>query len=245
MLTIPWLRPLSPMNNRIYPCNATPQRPHGFVFAHRWLLVLVTLFVLSVNELHVLAVSPRLLGAWSPATSMRTARVYHTAILLPTDRVLVMGGVAASGAILSGVEVYDPRTGRWATGAPMRSARAGVTAVLLPTGRVLVAGGASGTAGPGPVLRSAELYDLRTGRWTATGAMTTARYNRTPQGWRPSMDAAQGGPEASDEGVFLGRIRLLKGREYRLALDIGEGKRVRIRPWNEAHRRSHERPFPP
>ena len=61
----------------------------------------------------------------------------------------------------------------------MRSARAGVTAVLLPTGRVLVAGGASGTAGPGPVLRNAELYDLRTGRWTATGAMTTARYNYT------------------------------------------------------------------
>jgi len=179
MRTIPWLRPLSPMNNRIYPCNATPQRPHGCVFAPRWLLVLVTLFVLSVNALHVLAVNPRLLGAWSPATSMRTARVYHTAILLPTGRVLVMGGVAASGAILSGVEVYDPRTSRWATGAPMRSARAGVTAVLLPTGRVLVAGGASGTAGPGPVLRSAELYDLRTGRWTATGAMTTARYNYT------------------------------------------------------------------
>jgi len=54
---------MSPMNNRIYPCNATPQLPHGFVFAHRWFLVLVTLFVLSVNELHVLAVSPSML-AW-------------------------------------------------------------------------------------------------------------------------------------------------------------------------------------
>ena len=48
----------------------------------------------------------------------------------------------------------------------MTTARADATASLLGNGRVLVAGGGNPSA-----LRSAELYDPSTGRWSATGSM--------------------------------------------------------------------------
>lgn len=116
-------------------------------------------------------------GAWRAAASMAIARAYHSEVLLPDGRVLILGGVGAAGSILSRVEVYDPRTGRWTRARGMSVARAGVTAVLLRTGRVLVAGGASGAAGSGTVLASAALYDPASGVWASTGRMTTARYD--------------------------------------------------------------------
>ena len=56
----------------------------------------------------------------------------------------------------------------------MHGPRAEHAATLLPDGKVLVAGGAFDLDGEG-VLASAELYDPKTGSWTATGSMTTAR----------------------------------------------------------------------
>lgn len=54
----------------------------------------------------------------------------------------------------------------------MVTPRSDFTATLLANGSLLIAGG---VASDGTVLKSAELYDPVTGKWTATGDMKTAR----------------------------------------------------------------------
>src|SRR5437867_3794750 len=71
-----------------------------------------------------------------------------------------------------------PRTGHpaaWVVSGSMLEARTGHTATLLSDGRVLVAGGFNGST----PLASAELYDPRSGSWTATGNMTHWHNNHT------------------------------------------------------------------
>jgi hypothetical protein len=71
---------------------------------------------------------------------------------------------------------YDPGTGTFAATGPMATARGFVTATRLSDGRVLIAGGDPGSWDQsGPELASTELYDPRTGTFSATGSMTTPR----------------------------------------------------------------------
>ena len=108
-------------------------------------------------------------GTWAPTGPLVTARVQHTATLLPTGKVLVAGG-----AFTSSAELYDPAAGTWTTTASLSTARGRHTATLLPSGQVLVTGGQSS---PTVFLSSAELYDPTQGTaiWTATASMSAAR----------------------------------------------------------------------
>src|SRR2546426_3039919 len=54
-------------------------------------------------------------GVWSLTGSMSTARYAHTATLLSSGKVLVAGGIDASGAPLASAELYDPAAGTWST----------------------------------------------------------------------------------------------------------------------------------
>ena len=58
----------------------------------------------------------------------------------------------------------------------MHDARIEGTATLLTDGRVLVAGG---IGADGSFLRSAELYDPATERWTVTGSLSAGRFGHT------------------------------------------------------------------
>ena len=73
------------------------------------------------------------------------------------------------------------RAPSWTVTGIMTAARLGGTATLLPDGRVLVAGGIRGTTDQGVAhaIGTAELYDPRTGSWTATGTMRTPRQGHT------------------------------------------------------------------
>jgi hypothetical protein len=133
-------------------------------------------------------------GTFSPTGSMTTTRASQTATLLSDGRVLIVGGTTSGDIsarkILASAELYDPKTGTFSPTGSMTTGRGGQTATLLSDGRVLIAGGsdfrviAEGSASPGyvlsgNVLASAELYDRKTGTFSPTGSMTTARVGQT------------------------------------------------------------------
>src|SRR6266496_3975769 len=80
-------------------------------------------------------------GTWAATGSLNTARVRHTASLLPNGMVLVAGGFDTSGFFTSSAELYDPASGTWTATGSLNTGRYGHTASLLPNGMVLVAGG--------------------------------------------------------------------------------------------------------
>ncbi|WP_163863891.1 Kelch repeat-containing protein [Myxococcus eversor] len=102
-------------------------------------------------------------NVWTVAAPMTFERSSHTATLLPSGKVLVVGGAADSTGGGRIPELYDPETNSWV---PVASAsvtgRANHFALLLPSGKVLVAGGNS----------TAELYDVATNSWAAATGLT-------------------------------------------------------------------------
>jgi hypothetical protein len=119
----------------------------------------------AVSELY----DPKTNG-WTATGGLNTARTYHTAVLLKTGAVLVVGGLA--GGATSSCELYSPSTGKWIAAASTNVARYLNGTTLLPDGKVLVTGGTI-TKYP---MNSAELYDPTGNTWTPTGNMTTGRY---------------------------------------------------------------------
>jgi galactose oxidase-like protein len=107
---------------------------------------------------------------WSATGSMLTARVARTAVVLKDGRVLVTGG--GEGKNLA--EIYDPASGAWRSTGNMTSPRGKHAATLLPDGRVLITGGTP-DSGWHPV-RSAEIFDPRTSKFTAISQMELARF---------------------------------------------------------------------
>lgn len=83
--------------------------------------------------------------AWQATGSMRFARRYHHATVLPDGTVLATGGGRAQDDVAQAemaAELWDPATGAWTTMASMSVARVyHSAAVLLQDGRVLTAGG--------------------------------------------------------------------------------------------------------
>jgi N-acetylneuraminic acid mutarotase len=120
-------------------------------------------------------------GAWTAAGSMTESRTLHVAALLSDGTVLVAGGLDKNGRGLASAERYDPANATWVATGPMSTVRVTHAAATLADGRVLVVGGLSGGFGgdlvPSDILASAEVYDLISSRWTATGSMATPRFN--------------------------------------------------------------------
>ncbi|AUX38567.1 MULTISPECIES: kelch repeat-containing protein [Sorangium] len=115
---------------------------------------------------------------WEPAGSMSAKRVRHTATLLPSGKVLVVGG-RSPGTYLASAELYDDPD-VWLSTTPMDRPRAFHTATLLPSGKVLVVGGSEGfEAPPIPADRAAELYDVATETWTYTAPVKVTRAGHT------------------------------------------------------------------
>lgn len=112
---------------------------------------------------------------------MSTARAHHTATLLLDGRVLITGGgisgaegdvdPLAQGFALASAELYDPITGQFTATGSMGAGRLWASAIRLKDGRVLIVGGSDSFApnNTGPV-KTAEIYDPTTGRFTPAGS---------------------------------------------------------------------------
>lgn len=103
-------------------------------------------------------------NTWSFAGTLAFARRYHTATLLPSGKVLVVGGMNRKGEPLGSAELYDADDNTWSAAGALVSARYGHTATLLSSGKVLVAGG-EGLGFKAPT--STELYDPDTNTFSA------------------------------------------------------------------------------
>jgi hypothetical protein len=112
--------------------------------------------------------NPEVLSSVSP-------RAGHTATRLRDGRVLIVGGVDRSALELSSTELFDPKTGQFSAGPAMAVARAAHTATPLFDGRVAIVGGGNGSYPNMNVIRTVELYDPSTNRFTVAGELGVAR----------------------------------------------------------------------
>ena len=119
-------------------------------------------------------------GAWHATGTLSTARSGHTATLLASGQVLVLGGESVStpheALVTASAEVYDPATGSWTPAAPMLAARVFHTATRLRSDAVLVAGGSGAISN---VEMEAELYDPAAGTWRQTGSLRVPHIGHT------------------------------------------------------------------
>lgn len=92
---------------------------------------------------------------------------------LPDGGVLVTGGQVRPGVGTASAAVVDATGSRIREVGPMRRVRFKHTMVALPSGKVLVIGG---TRDDRTLLRSTEIYDPETQRFTAGPRMTAGRY---------------------------------------------------------------------
>lgn len=108
---------------------------------------------------------------WTAVASMTRARNGHTATLLKSGKVLVVGGPDA--------ELFDPATGQWLPAGRLAQPRSRHTATRLEDGRVAVVGG---FIVEGKVTAGVELYDPATKKWLDGGRLAEARAYQTAFG---------------------------------------------------------------
>jgi hypothetical protein len=119
----------------------------------------------------------------SQMASMLVGRVDHTASILPSGQVVIVGGTDG-GLSISSTEVYDPAiqpSGQSELGSSLHDARRHHVATLFSNGDVFVTGGYQALAGNAVTayLDSTELRDHTTGIWTSAGIMSTPRNGHT------------------------------------------------------------------
>jgi len=107
---------------------------------------------------------------------MNFARRQHTATVLQDGRVLVAGGIGASGTAVDTAKLYDPTANTWTvTTGPLVHTRSGHTASLLQDGTVLVAGGSNSSG----ARNSLEIFNPVANAFTlyTAGDLSSARQN--------------------------------------------------------------------
>ncbi len=116
---------------------------------------------------------------WEPAAAMTAcgARAIHATVQLKDGRIMLIGGINASG-VLATSALYNPTLNTWdCTATPMTTALRSHTATLLSNGSVLVAGGNDGLG----EVNASYIYDPVLNTWTTTSTqpLLQPRFNHT------------------------------------------------------------------
>jgi hypothetical protein len=118
-------------------------------------------------------------GKFAPTGNLQSARSYYTAVMLKDGRVLLTGGLSGGQypwhQVEATAEIFDPATERFTLTGSLATPRFKHGAALLPDGRVLIAGG-SNENGRQYEYSSTEIFDPKTGRFSAGPSMNFERY---------------------------------------------------------------------
>jgi len=132
-------------------------------------------------------------GTWSKKRDLLTVRSPCSATVVPSGKVVVIGGSAATG------ETYDPSINEWTAIAD--DGRFSVhSTTLLPTGKILVVGAGD------LVWRQPRLYDPTADSWSEAGTMTSPRENHAAHLMYDGRVAVLGGFNGTDR--YLSTIEI-------------------------------------
>lgn len=159
-------------------------------------------------------------GTFTTAGAMSTPRMRFALVALGNGKVLAAGGITDDNKLSASAELYDPARNAWTPTGGMAVARALAGAATLPDGKVLIVGGvgaitavdhSTGVVTGGTALREAEIYDPRTGAFTATSAPAVAGATQFGVAVRPdgSVFAATGGTGEVFSGGAAGHFTSL------------------------------------
>jgi IPT/TIG domain/Bacterial Ig-like domain (group 2)/Galactose oxidase, central domain len=118
-------------------------------------------------------------GSFTSTGSMHFPRYGHTATLLSTGKVLVVGGYQNNGDnSVSTAEVYDPSTNTFSSTDSLSPSRGGATVTSLNDGTTLVAGGITSFLA-GTILNGSEIYNPSTATFSAIANLPFAEYQQS------------------------------------------------------------------
>ncbi|MFA6977912.1 MAG: FG-GAP-like repeat-containing protein [Ignavibacteriaceae bacterium] len=175
------------------------------------------------------------LGIWNSTDSMVLGRYMHTATLLQSGKVLVVGGLSPNG-ISPTCELFDPTgndgQGKWLNVTSLNIARSGHTAVLLSDGKVLVVGGENASQ---ISTSSCEIFDPSAngglGSWTITDSMSAVRNGHKTVLLSSGKVLVTGGGsqvseifDASGNGNWSNSGPMIEKRSYHTATLLMKGK---------------------
>ena len=138
-------------------------------------------------------------------STLTTPRAFHKAILLPNDKVLVVGGRTTGGVPVKTAELYDPATQSWTNLGEISLARDGSTLTWLANGKVLVSGGFAGNT-PVPAGLS-DLLDLgvpasrQSTVTSARASSATGKISLAGTGLTGDSEASSGNSQSSTSNV--------------------------------------------
>jgi Kelch motif len=137
-------------------------------------------------------------NTWSLTNAMAVGSSAHSAVKLTDGKVLVFGGLSASGEPFSRAELYNPVTGVWSTTGSLTAARASNSVTLVPNGRVIAVGGQGANS---TLLASIEEFDPSTAVWTTIGSLPQARKDHTATSLESGEILFLGGTVASAQNT--------------------------------------------